>query len=290
MTDSQTIPLHDLASRLEGQLHCDDLSRTIYATDASAYQEIPLAVAIPRTESDLIELVRFAGRHGIGLIPRTAGTSLAGQVVGNGMVVDVSRHFTEILVINSSEGWVRVEPGVIRNELNSALRSHDLFFGPETSTQNRAMLGGMLGNNSCGSNSIKYGSVRDHILEVTALLSDGSKVVFGSLDAEQFTAKCEAPDSLETRIYRETAKLLTQKKVREEITREFPKASIPRRNTGYALDLLMDAKCFDLTSNKRFNFGRLIAGSEGTLCLVTEMKLHCDPLPSAGGRSPMRAF
>lgn len=271
--------LDSLAKRLTGELHTGSLMRTLYSTDASAYQEMPLAVAIPESESDLTELIHFARQNGVGLIPRTAGTSLAGQVVGPGIVVDVSRHFTRILEIDSRQRWVRVQPGVIRNELNRALVDHGMMFGPETSTQNRAMMGGMLGNNSCGSNSIKYGSVRDHILEVTALLSDGSKVVFKPLTREEFNAKCDAPESLETKIYQQIASCLADQDVRAEITREFPKPNIPRRNTGYAIDLLMDASCFDPSSEKPFHFGKLIAGSEGTLCFVLEMKLSCDPLP-----------
>ncbi|MGE9291510.1 MAG: FAD-binding oxidoreductase, partial [Puniceicoccales bacterium] len=178
--------LSRLAQQIEGELHTGEFMRRIYSTDASAYQEMPLAVAIPRNENDLVQIVRFAHEHRVGIIPRTAGTSLAGQVVGNGIVVDVSRHFTQILEINGDEGWVRCQPGVIRNELNDALRPHGILFGPETSTQNRAMIGGMLGNNSCGSNSIRYGSTRDHVLEVTALLADGSKAVFTSLNKEEF--------------------------------------------------------------------------------------------------------
>ncbi|HIF31574.1 MAG TPA: FAD-binding oxidoreductase [Planctomycetaceae bacterium] len=273
--------LRALSTKLTGELHTGDLMRKVYSTDASIYQQLPLAVAIPAHKSDLRVLIKFANQHGIGLIPRTAGTSLAGQVVGSGIVVDVSRTFTEILEINPVEGWVRCQPGVIRNELNMALESHGLLFGPETSTQNRAMLGGMLGNNSCGSNSVKYGSVRDHILQVTALLSDGSEAVFGPLSAEEFVAKCNGPDGLETQIYRDVYDLLADSEVRHEIVEQFPKPTIPRRNTGYALDLLMDATCFDATSSHPFNFGKLIAGSEGTLCLVTEMKLHCDRLPPA---------
>ncbi len=271
--------LEELGDNLEGEFHTGELMRRIYATDASAYQEMPLAVSIPKNEQDLCRLICFAEEHGIGLIPRTAGTSLAGQVVGSGIVVDVSREFTSVLEINSEEEWVRVQPGVIRNELNRALEPHGLLFGPETSTQNRAMMGGMLGNNSCGSNSIKYGSVRDHILEVSALLHDGSKAIFKELSAAGFLEKCEGPESAETQIYCDIRDLLGDNAAREEITREFPKPSIPRRNTGYAVDLLMDADCFDPESGKPFNFGKLIAGSEGTLCLVTEMKLHCDQIP-----------
>jgi FAD/FMN-containing dehydrogenase/Fe-S oxidoreductase len=254
--------------------------RRIYATDASAYQEMPMAVAFPLDEGDLRNLIEFANEQRIGLIPRTAGTSLAGQVVGSGIIVDVSKQFTRILEINAAESWVRVEPGVIRNELNMALHPHGLLFGPETSTQNRAMIGGMLGNNSCGSNSVKYGSVRDHVLEVTALLSDGSRVVFSSLSKEEFDEKCDAPDSLESRIYRDIREMLSDADNRTEIGKEFPHPEIPRRNTGYAIDLLMDAHALDADSDKTFNFGKLIAGSEGTLCFVTEIKLHCDPLPA----------
>ncbi len=272
--------LEQLAARLDGELHTGDMMRRIYSTDASAYQEMPLAVSIPKSHDDLVNLVRFAAENSIGLIPRTAGTSLAGQVVGSGIVVDVSRNFTEIIEINAEEQWVRVQPGVIRNELNRALQPDGVLFGPETSTQNRAMVGGMLGNNSCGSNSIKYGSVRDHVLEVKAILSDGSLATFGSLTSEQFQEKCDGPPTLETQLYQDIRDMLSDPSNRNEIAAEFPKPTIPRRNTGYALDMLMDASALDPSSEQLFNFGKLIAGSEGTLCLVTEMKLHCDRLPA----------
>ena len=264
-----TLDFDGLSQVMSGSLHTEEAMRNVYATDASSYQELPRAVAIPQTEDDLRELIRFADRHRIGLIPRTAGTSLAGQVVGNGIVVDVSRHFTDILEINAAEGWVRCQPGVIRNELNMALKPHGLLFGPETSTQNRAMMGGMLGNNSCGSNSIRYGSVRDHVLEVTALLADGSKAVFGPLDKAGFEAKCNGPDCLETRLYQTIRDILGDPENRKSIRDRFPDPAIPRRNTGYALDLLMEAAALDPESDQAFHFGKLIAGSEGTLCLVT---------------------
>ena len=141
--------LQTLASSLEGELHFDKTLRTLYATDASAYREMPLAVAIPQNESDVKKLIAFARQHKTSLIPRTAGTSLAGQVVGSGIVVDVSRTFTKIIEINAAERWVRVQPGVVRDELNMALKPHGLFFGPETSTANRAMIGGKIGRASC---------------------------------------------------------------------------------------------------------------------------------------------
>src|SRR5215813_14255300 len=161
---------------------------------------MPRAVVVPKTVNDVKKLIAFAHEQKTSLIPRTAGTSLAGQVVGNGIVVDVSKYFTQILELNKEEKWVRVQPGVIRDELNMYLKPHGLFFGPETSTANRAMIGGMVGNNSCGSNSIVYRSTREHLLEVKALLSNGSEAVFGSLSLDEFHAKCEG-DTLEAKIY-----------------------------------------------------------------------------------------
>jgi len=148
--------LKELSDQLEGELYVDDTTKILYATDASAYREIPLAVAIPKSVSDLKKLIVFARANHTSLIPRAAGTSLAGQVVGNGIIVDVSKNFTQIFELNKEEHWVRVQPGVIRDELNMFLNPYGLFFGPETSTANRAMMGGMVGNNSCGSNSIVY--------------------------------------------------------------------------------------------------------------------------------------
>ena len=156
--------------------------RTLYATDASAYREMPMGVAIPETQADIQTLISFADSHQIPLIPRTAGTSLAGQVVGAGLVVDVSKFFDRILEVNKEESYVWVEPGVVRDVLNVELKKHGLFFGPETSTANRAMMGGMLGNNSCGSNSVVYGSTRDHVLAVEGYLSDGTFVTFEAED------------------------------------------------------------------------------------------------------------
>src|ERR1017187_3743376 len=173
--------LTELSGTLEGELFLDDTMRVLYATDASAYRELPLAVAIPKSVADLKKLIVFARTNHTSLIPRTAGTSLAGQVVGNGIIVDVSKNFTQIIELNKEEHWVRLQPGVIRDELNMFLKPYGLFFGPETSTANRAMMGGMVGNNSCGSNSIVYRSTREHLLEADVLLGDGSETTFKSL-------------------------------------------------------------------------------------------------------------
>ena len=269
--------LQQLSATLEGELHYDRTMRILYATDASAYREMPLAVALPKSVDDIRKLVAFAHAEKTSLIPRTAGTSLAGQVVGNGIIVDVSKYFTQIIELNAAEGWVRVQPGVIRDELNMFLQPHGLFFGPETSTANRAMIGGMVGNNSCGSNSIVYRSTREHLLEVKALLSDGSEATFKSLGIEDFHNKCEGA-GLEATIYKSIRSLLSNYENQQEIRKEFPKKSVERRNTGYAVDVLLETAPFTIGSAD-FNFCKLIAGSEGTLAFITEIKLKVVPLP-----------
>ncbi len=274
--------LAGLASAMDGVLDRGAVLRKLYSTDASEYQEMPLAVAFPTTEADIVRLIRFAAEHGVGLIPRTAGTSLAGQVVGNGIVVDVGRHFCRILDIDAANRRVRLEPGVVRNELNMALAPHGLLFGPETSTANRAMMGGMVGNNSCGSNSIVYKSTREHLISVRGYLSDGSEATFRALTAAEFEEKCAGPDSLETRIYRGVRDILGDPANRRAIEEGYPKKSVTRRNTGYALDLLMDAEVFDPQSDKPFNLCKLLAGSEGTLFFGVEYELNCEPLPPDG--------
>jgi FAD/FMN-containing dehydrogenase len=266
-----------LSTRLEGELFTDETTRILYATDASAYREIPLAVAVPKTVEDLKTLISFARENQTSLIPRTAGTSLAGQVVGKGIVVDVSKNFTKIIEFNKDEAWVRVQPGVIRDELNQYLKPFGLLFGPETSTANRAMIGGMVGNNSCGSNSIVYGSTRNHLLEIKALLSDGSESSFRSLSLEEFHKKCEG-ENLESAIYKTARSILGNYDNQVRIRKEFPRKSIERRNTGYALDILLDMAPFS-AGGPDFNFCKLIAGSEGTLAFITEIKLNLIPLP-----------
>ncbi|MGB0886309.1 MAG: FAD-binding and (Fe-S)-binding domain-containing protein, partial [Chitinophagales bacterium] len=260
-----------------GELFTDVLMQTIYATDASVYSEMPLAVAFPKTDEDIQKLIFFAAENNTTLIPRTAGTSLAGQCVGDGIIVDVSKHFTQILETNVAEKTVTVQPGVIRDILNLELKQKGLFFGPETSTANRAMIGGMVGNNSSGSNSIKYGVTRDHVLEIEAFLSDGSQVVFKELSKVEFEEKL-ALKTFEGNLYRHIYKIISSEENRKAITSNFPKASIHRRNTGYALDALIHNEVFD-ESTKKFNFCKLIAGSEGTLAFMTKIKLQCFDLP-----------
>ena len=198
--------------------------------------------------------------------------------MGNGIIVDVSKYFTKILELNAAEKWVRVQPGVVRDELNLFLKPHGLFFGPETSTANRAMIGGMVGNNSCGSNSMVYRSTREHLLEVKTILSDASIVDFRTLGIEEFHLKCDG-DTLEAAIYKKIRSLLGNYENQEEIKKEFPKKSVERRNTGYAVDILMETAPFK-AGEPDFNFCKLIAGSEGTLAFITEIKLNLVPLPA----------
>jgi FAD/FMN-containing dehydrogenase/Fe-S oxidoreductase len=266
-----------LAASLEGEFFYDDTMRTLYATDASVYKEYPLAVCYPKTKKDIQSLIQFAHQHKTSLIPRTAGTSLGGQVVGGGIVIDVSKYFDKILEVNKDEKYCIVQPGVVRDELNRQLKSTGLFFAPETSTANRAMIGGMVGNNSCGTNSIVYGSTRDHVLELTGFLSDGSEVIFKNISPDIFQEKTKL-QTLEGSIYNFLSEELSNKETQQEILQQFPNQKIHRRNTGYAVDELLKQQPFD-ENGKPFNLCELICGSEGTLAFVTEIKLNLVPLP-----------
>ena len=159
-----------LNKSLDGDLRHDSIAKTIYSTDASVYKEEPVAVAWPKNASDIRKILLFAGKEKLSVTMRAGGTSLAGQVVSSGIIVDISRYMNKIIGINKKEMWARVEPGVVLDELNMKLKEDGLFFGPETSTSNRCNIGGMTGNNACGSHSLVYGSTRDHTLELKTLL------------------------------------------------------------------------------------------------------------------------
>lgn len=269
--------LQQLKKTFTGELHSDSLHKAIYATDASVYRALPLAVAYPASKEDIRTLIMFANRHGVPLIPRTAGTSLAGQCVGEGIIVDVSRHFTQVIAIDEKERTVTVEPGVIRDELNEILKPMGLFFSPTTSTSNRCMIGGMTGNNSSGTTSIKYGVTRDKVLEIEAFLSDGSEVVFKELSTEAYLEKIASP-GLEGTIYKTIHEALALPEVQETIRTTYPKASIHRRNTGYAIDELVNMQPF-CKDGAAYNLCKLLTGSEGTLVFITKITLKVDALP-----------
>ena len=268
----------ELRSTFKGELFFDnsaahEAQKLVYSTDASVYQEKPLAVAVPKIPEDIKKLIAFANEKHLTLIPRAAGTSLAGQVVGNGLIVDISKYFNQILEINREEQYVRVQPGVIRDDLNVALKPFGLMFGPETSTANRAMIGGMIGNNSCGLHSIVWGDTRGNLLSVNGFLSNGQEVEFKSLSFAEVAEKAKL-NSLEGVIYKGVSSIVNDPKNIADIEKGYPKKSLTRRNTGYALDFLIPEE-----GKENFNMCELIAGSEGTLVFVTEAKLKLLPLP-----------
>ena len=271
--------LQQLSTSLKGELYFDltaehQMQLMAYSTDASVYQEKPLAVAIPQNNEDIKAIIGFANIHSITIIPRAAGTSLAGQVVGNGIVVDISKHFNQMIEVNIEERWCRVQPGVIRDDLNHYLKGFGLMYGPETSTANRAMIGGMVGNNSCGLHSIVWGSARDHLIEANVILSDGSTAVLKESDQ----AEIASLQGLEGSIYNGLYEMLNNKDRQQLIRDQFPAKEVVRRNTGYALDALLEMQPFS-RSGSQFNLCKLLAGSEGTLAFITELKLNLLPLP-----------
>lgn len=277
MTDQASLFVSELRRNFRGEIFDDNLHILMYSTDASAYKEKPLAVCYPVDKEDIRQLILLASKHEISLIPRTAGTSLAGQVVGNGVVVDVSKNFTKVLSVDPAKRQVTVEPGVILDELNMEMRKYGLFFGPETSTGNRCMIGGMIGNNSCGAHSLIYGSTRDHLISVEAILSDGSDVTFSELSLTEFYEKCTLTN-FEGEIYRHIRDRLSDLEIQQNIRNEYPDPEIKRRNTGYAVDLLLETEPF-AGNSVRFNMAKLIAGSEGTLAFITSATLNLVELP-----------
>ena len=274
---SKTINLEELSKSISGEVLFDKLHKSIYATDASVYRKIPLGVVYPKNNQDLKTLIHFATENEITLIPRAAGTSLAGQCVGEGLIVDVSKHFTKILAFDEHKKTITLQPGIIRDELNNFLKPYNLFFGPNTSTSNRCMIGGMVGNNSSGTTSIKYGVTRDKVLELKTILSDGSEAVFNEINSTEFEQK-RIGNSLESIIYKSVFSELSNPENQQEIIKEFPKKNIHRRNNGYPVDELLNYEGFG-GSNQTLNLATLLTGSEGTLAFTTEITLLLDKLP-----------
>jgi FAD/FMN-containing dehydrogenase/Fe-S oxidoreductase len=256
-------------------IHTDSQTRHLYANDASMYEELPQGVCFPQNGADIQALVKQANRESFSITPRSGGTSLAGQATGNGIIMDVSPHMNQILELNPQGQYARVQPGVIRDTLNRAASKYDLLFGPDTATTNRCMLGGMIGNNSCGLFSIKHKTTREHILSVEVVLSDGSTAVFEPLTPDELEKKRQLND-FEGHIYRSILKLLEQH--REQILESYPPPEIVRRNTGYALDKLCSMQPFDASAGARpFNMAELLCGSEGTLATTVSAKVRLVP-------------
>ncbi len=258
--------ISELKSTLKGEVLDSSMSRNLYSTDASLYQIKPACIAAPADLDDVLKCVDAARKFNIPLLPRGAGTSLAGQAVSEGIVLDFSRHMRSILEINATEKWVRVQPGIVLDELNLRLRETGLFFAPDVATANRATIGGMIGNNSAGLRSVRYGKTINHVLEFTAVLSDGNKHVFKEVRRGEVETR-GGGESAE--IYAATGRVIDG--LREEIILRFP--DINRLVNGYALNKLLD--------NDRFNPGLLLCGAEGTLGIITEAKLNLEPIPQA---------
>ena len=256
----------ELKKRVEGDIHFDRYSRLLYSTDASIYQIEPIGVVVPRHKGDVQAVVELANKFSVPVLPRGGGTSLAGQTVGHALVLDFSKYMQNVLEVNQEELWCRVQPGLVQDELNAYVRSMGLQFGPDTSTSNRATIGGMIGNNSAGAHSLTYGKTLDHVIELTVLLSDGSEVVLKELSSDALEGKSQA-DSLEGRVHREVARLAQEH--RSEILARYPK--IMRRVSGYNLD--------EFIKPQPFNLSRILVGSEGTLGTVVEAKMRLVPKP-----------
>ena len=255
-----------LKAAIRGDVLTDEYSLGMYSTDASFYQMRPLAVVLPKDEDDVKAAVKIASDLQVNLLPRGGGTSLAGQTVGRAVVLDFSKYMNRILEFNEKERWVRVQPGVVRDELNAELARYNLHFSPDPATANRANIGGMVGNNSSGTKSILFGKTVDHILEATVLLADGTTLLLKECSVEEYNRKA-AQDDREGEIYRTFHEIIDRN--RDEIRDRFPK--VMRRVSGYNLDEFVDTD--------RWNLSKLITGSEGTLAVTLELKLDLDPLP-----------
>jgi FAD/FMN-containing dehydrogenase/Fe-S oxidoreductase len=266
----------ELKKIIRGDVRFDVGSKLLYSTDASMYQMEPVGVVIPRDVGDVQGALELARKHGVAVLSRGGGTSLTGQTVNHALVLDFSRYLNNVLEVNGEEKWARVQPGVVQDELNQYVRSMGLLFGPDTSTSNRATLGGMLGNNSGGSHSIAYGLTVDHVLEVTVLLADGSRAVFGEVTPDEMEAKCRRP-GLEGQIYREVARI--RDTYADEIRARYPTQW--RRVAGYNLNELLGVSVRPHSlaggGNARprpFSMARLITGSEGTCVTILEAKMR----------------
>ena len=260
----------ELTRQMQGDVHFDKVTRQLYSTDASMYQIEPIGVVIPRHEEDLHAAMEAARKYVVPVLPRGGGTSLAGQCVGEALMMDVSTHMNKVLELNLEEEWVRVQPGVVQDQLNKYLAAHGYGFGPDTSTSNRATIGGMTGNNSAGARSVIYGKTVDHVIEVDAILSDGSWCTFKPLEQAQFDAKLK-DEGLEGHIYREVMRIANANK--DEVAKRFPK--IMRRVSGYNLDEILKVP--------NPNLAKLLVGSEGTLAVSRSMKVKIVPLPKHKG-------
>jgi FAD/FMN-containing dehydrogenase/Fe-S oxidoreductase len=262
-----------LQAAIRGEVRFSRLDRALYSTDASVYQVVPVGVVLPASEADVVSTLKVCSGFGVPLTARGGGTSQAGQAIGPGVVLDFSKYLNQILEINPAERWVRVLPGCVLDELNLALNPYGLQFAPDVSTSNRATIGGMIANNSCGAHSIVYGKTVDHVLALKVALANGTVVETGPLDQEELDRKSRQQD-LEGACYRAVRELAEGQAA--EIERRYPK--ILRRVGGYNLDLFTDLAP---SRTRPFNLSHLFVGSEGTLGVILEARLRLVERPRA---------
>ena len=260
----------ELNLQVQGEVRFDKMSRALWSTDASIYQIEPVGVVLPKTKDDIIAVLETAQKYGVSVLPRGGGTSLAGQTVGESIVLDFSRYMRDVVEINPEEGWVRTQPGIILDELNRILAPHNVLFAPDPSTSSRGNVGGALGNNSCGAHSIMWGKTVDNVHELDVILSNGDTTTFGQLSGDSLEAKMRG-SGFEGDIYRSLFEIGEGN--RDEILSRYPK--IQRRVSGYNLD--------EFVSGSNFNMARFVVGSEGTLVTITEAKLRVVPVPKYKG-------
>jgi FAD/FMN-containing dehydrogenase/Fe-S oxidoreductase len=259
--------INELRTNLKGEFYDDALQLGIYATDASNYQIMPLAIALPKDEEDVIQMVKWAHNNKVPVMARGGGTSLVGQTVVKGLVIDFTKHMDQLLELNAEQKWAWVQPGIVRDGLNQTLSKHKLHFAPDPATTSRATVGGMIANNSSGTRSILYGKTIDHVLELKVLLADGTIIQCKNLNADQLETKLEEKNK-EGDIYRKLFGIVQNNK--EEITEKFPK--VMRRVGGYNLDEFLDSE---------WNLAKLFTGSECTLGIILSAKINLEPTPEA---------
>ncbi len=252
-----------------GEVRFDSYTRHLFSRDASMYAIEPVGVVFPRDAADVAAVVTTAAQFGVPVLPRGAGTSLAGQTVGHAIVMDLSRHMNKIVEIDPERSLARVQPGVVQEQLNLASAPHGLVFGPDTSTRNRATLGGMIGNNSAGSQSVRYGMTIDHVLTLDVVLSDASQATFGPLTPAELLSRAAAP-TLDGTICRDLPRLAERH--REAIATGFP--PFWRQSGGYRLDRLARPD-----RSAGLDLAKFVVGSEGTLVTVVAATVQLVPAP-----------
>ena len=272
-----------LLEALVGEVRFDLYSKALYSTDASLYQIQPIGVVIPKDRQDVIETVKIASEHKVPILPRGGGTSLAGQSVGEAIVLDLSKYMNQLLEVNVAERWARVQPGIVLDELNHKLKPHGLMYAPDVATSSRANVGGTIGNNSAGSHSLIYGKTIDHVMSLDLVLSNTDEITASPISLEKLEAKKQR-DTLEAHIYRELCRVCEDNAA--EIRKRYPR--ILRRVAGYNLDeYVKNAGSKEVTPYRRdgcdekhpFSLTKILVGSEGTLATTVEATINLVPIP-----------